>query len=176
MLVARATNPDRIIVTIKTNGTSQLFTGEVDDFDSPINIKAIGNSGVLEVYIDDVLKTNDTITVDQDLTNISSELYFSALDSVSLFKYNSQLSYIKINDNVWTFPEGTGSTTTNSQSVVTTLNSDLSTEAMWVASTVFDRNDSIFKGRIFCTNQDNYSIQNGLYTERSRDIKYTIYE
>jgi hypothetical protein len=38
------------------------------------------------------------------------------------------------------------------------------------------QNDSIFKGRIFCTNQDEYSIQNGIYTQRSRDIKYTIYE
>lgn len=35
---------------------------------------------------------------------------------------------------------------------------------------------TIYKGKIFCTNQDDYTINNGLYTERGKDNKYVIYE
>ena len=43
---------------------------------------------------------------------------------------------------------------------------------------VQDSDDSsvIYKGKIFCTNQTGYSINDGVYTERTRDNTYKIHE
>lgn len=38
-----------------------------------------------------------------------------------------------------------------------------------------EQNEIIYKGKIFCTNQENYSINNGEYTERTRDNTYKFY-
>ena len=118
-----------------------------------------------------------TIAVnDADLSLLSGSLIFSGADfGVILFGVDANYSYIKLNDNVWTFSEQTGSTTTNSEAVVSTLNSTVSTEAMWVGD-VYEQNEIIYKGKIFVTDQDPYSINDGVYNERTRTTEYKIHE
>jgi hypothetical protein len=95
------------------------------------NIKVQANGANLELLLDDVVVAS---IVNNVYTEITDDLYFNTgFFFVPLpVTTNIQFNYIKINDNEWTFPEGTGSTTTNSQSVVTTLHSNVDTEAMWV--------------------------------------------
>lgn len=133
----------------------------------------INSDGVnINVLLDDVNLITQAVN-DTNLSNLTGSLIFGGWTFGDVFGggYDGTISYIKLNNHIWTFSEGTGSTTTNSESVVSTLNSDVSTELMWSN----EQNEIIYKGKIFCTNQETYSINNGEYTTRSRNNKYIVY-
>jgi len=41
---------------------------------------------------------------------------------------------------------------------------------------VTNEGNTIFRGKIFCTNQENYKINDGKYIEYPKNTKYVIYE
>lgn len=85
------------------------------------NIKVRANGGNLELLVDDVVV--DTV-VNTAYTSINKELFFNAhslFGTVTPSDQDVTFNYIKINDHEWTFPEGAGATTTNSEGVITTL-------------------------------------------------------
>lgn len=160
-------------------GCSHLYSQDIPT-DAIINFK--GNGTDIELYLDDNLLDTWDASALGSISGISAfPMYFGGVQQSS----DGSLSFIGIpdnvdlvnvitNDNQWTFPEGSGATTTNSQSVVTTLHSDGDVNDMWVGQ--LSQGSSIFKGRIFCTNQSQYSINDGDYVENTSDTKYKIYE
>jgi len=155
------------------------------------NIKIKGNGSNLEIYYNDTLVLNELVNIDNDISNVNSyELYFGASELVSLLIYSGIVfSYIKINDHEWASDAWTAPTTTNSQGVVTTLHSDVSTSAMIQGTvtpylinnnnysfSVLDSSDDsvIYKGKIFVTDQviNEYSIQDGEYIETPSTNEY----
>lgn len=156
------------------NNTETAVT--LGDLPNTGTIKITSDGSFIYIWLDGIIVKTEAVT-DADISALSGELLFAATNiGGAVFPVLiGGLSYVKLNDHVWTFPEGTGSTTTNSESVVSTLNSDVSTEAMW-GNKSYEQNEIIYKGKIFCTNQDSYSINDGGYTTRSRNNKYTTYE
>ena len=151
------------------------FTFDTFIISTPIplsgNIKFIGNGADVDCFINGVLVGNHTFTQSTIPAQIHP-LLFNSTGDVGVIS-GITINFIKIGTNEWTFTEGTGATTTSLEGTVTTLNSDVSTEDMWVDKVL---GETIYKGKIFCTNQDDYTINNGLYTERGKDNKYVIYE
>ena len=108
----------------------------------------IPTDGVIQINSDGIvinvllngIVINTQVVNDTNLSNLTGVLYFAAylIGSVVWGGIDGSLSYVKLNEHIWGFTEGTGTTTTNSEGVVSTLNSTVSIAAMWYGSIASD--------------------------------------
>lgn len=117
-----STTPTSINISYGNNGSTIIVFNYGSALPTTGNIKFIGNGTNVKCYFND--KLLGTEIVDYDLSLVAyGELYFNGLNEngIKSGQLDSGISYIKINDSEWTFPEGTGSTTTNNNGIITTL-------------------------------------------------------
>lgn len=160
---------ERIRVNITDDlGVAQSFNYDTNGVFTGGNIKLKGNVANLDMYIDDVLLVPVYVLINQNISLTADyELYFSTF--LGVLSYDSTINYIKIGNHEWTSENWEAPTTINSQGVITTLHSNVSTDDMVIQEQVGTR---IYKDKIFCTDQDNYSINDGKYKERSVQREY----
>lgn len=134
----RPSNNDiRIAISTDIAGLQQTF---IYPFPSTIpiegNIKIKGNGNNLEVYFNDILVLDELVTMNQNISEFYSyPMYFAAVSNGTAFPLSGiTYSYIKIGIHEWKSPDWTAPTTTNSQGVITTLHSDVSTAAMIITT------------------------------------------
>lgn len=135
---------DEFFMIYLSHGSIVIYIGDLNfdlqDFSyagilpSSFNLKIRANGGNLEILIDDTIVFSESIFINFDLSSIAIHpLYFNGVDDGFGISEHQDitLNYIKLNNDIWTFPEGSGSTTTNNNGIISTLQSDIDVEAMW---------------------------------------------
>jgi len=123
---------DAIRLGIKNNlGESQNITSS-DAIENIENgtIRIVGSVGFVSFYYNDVLLSTEVVTIDDNISLVSSGVLNFNQSYTSGGEGNGTFNYIKIGIHEWLSSNWTAPTTTNSQGVVTTLHSDVSTSAM----------------------------------------------
>ena len=96
-----------------------------------LNIKKLELSSILGVVAIKVNDVNTPYSTASLFNRVSLGQSFSSRENTASSTSDVIFKYLKVNNEEWNFPEGSGSTTTGSEGTVLTLNSTASTDDMW---------------------------------------------